>query len=167
MAFLRSLLAVAVLTLLEFYVTVYKVPQLIGAPATIALLAATSLLGIWLLRLQGRTAWRRFTAALAERRPPHQEVLDGVLVIFGGAFLILPGFVTDVIGLVLLLPPTRPLVRRRLARRLERRSFAGVAGAVRRRSRVDGRDFDVDGTAAEPGPYETAPARPGGGRLEP
>ena len=77
MALLRSILAVAAITLAEFYVTVYKVPQLIGALWTIALLGATSLLGIWLLKQQGRVAWRRFSAAVAERRMPHREVVDG------------------------------------------------------------------------------------------
>jgi UPF0716 protein FxsA len=92
-----------------------------------------SVLGSMLLRAQGRAAWRRFNEALAAGRMPHREVVDGVLVIFGGAFLITPGFITDVVGVVLLLPPTRALVRAWLARRLSRRVSVGV----------------VDGTATE------------------
>ena len=65
------------------------------------------MLGAMLLRAQGRTVWRRFNAALSEGRMPHREVMDGVLVIFGGAFLITPGFITDIFGVLLLLPPTR------------------------------------------------------------
>jgi UPF0716 protein FxsA len=71
---------------------------------------------------------------------PHREVQHGVLVIFGGAFLITPGFITDVIGLLLLLPPTRELIRRLAIRRLGRRMSLRVAG---------GPDFDVEGTASE------------------
>jgi UPF0716 protein FxsA len=76
---------------------------------------------------------------------PHREVMDGVLVIFGGAFLITPGFLTDIVGLILLIPPTRALVRRVLVRRLGRR--------VEVRTRQRG---DVEGTAAE---YDVPPGR--------
>ena len=72
--------------------------------STFLLLAADSLLGSLLLRSQGRSVWQRFNEALTEGRMPHREVLDGVLIIFGGAFLITPGFITDVVGLVLLVP---------------------------------------------------------------
>jgi UPF0716 protein FxsA len=66
-------------------------------------------------------------------------------VIFGGAFLITPGFITDVIGLFLLLPPTRTVVRRVVARRLGRR----VAVGMTRPPREGGQPYDVDGTATE------------------
>src|SRR5919107_1876320 len=109
---LLALLAVFILVpLAELYV-ILKVGDAIGAVWTILLLAADSVLGSVLLRTQGRSVWRRFNAALAEGKMPHREVIDGVLVIFGGAFLITPGFVTDVIGLALLLPPTRAVFRR-------------------------------------------------------
>jgi UPF0716 protein FxsA len=82
-------------------------------------------------------------------RIPHREVLDGVLVIFGGAFLITPGFLTDIIGVLLLLPPTRSLFRRWLVRRGGR--FFGISVATGRRSTPPARqDWDVDGTAYEP-----------------
>jgi UPF0716 protein FxsA len=86
-----------------------------------------------LLRHQGRAVWRRFNEVLGAGRMPHREVMDGVLVIFGGAFLLTPGFLTDIVGVVLLVPPTRSLVRRLLVRRLTRRVSVGV----------------VDGTATE------------------
>jgi UPF0716 protein FxsA len=82
-----------------------------------------------LLRLQGRTVWRRFNEALAAGRMPHREVQDGVAVIFGGAFLITPGFLTDVLGLLLLLPPTRALIRRLAVRVISRRMSMRVAAA--------------------------------------
>ena len=149
-----------VVPLAELYV-ILQVGEAIGAVWTILLLAADSLLGSLLLRNQGRSVWGRFNAALAEGRMPHREVIDGVLVVFGGAFLITPGFLTDIVGVVLLIPPTRVLVRRLVVRRLGRRVAVGVVGAdgrPRRRPPQNGHDFDVEGTATE---YD-APSR----RLE-
>ena len=141
-----------VLPLAELYV-ILKVGDAIGAVWTILLLAADSLLGALLLRSQGRSVWRRFNTALAEGKMPHREVMDGVLVIFGGAFLITPGFITDIFGLLLLVPPTRALIRSRVVRRLGRRVAVGVGSPPGRgrpgRSRP--RDYDVEGTAREYG----------------
>jgi UPF0716 protein FxsA len=133
-----------VVPLAELYV-ILKVGDAIGAVWTILLLAADSVLGSLLLRAQGRSVWRRFNDALAVGRMPHREVMDGVLVIFGGAFLITPGFLTDIVGVILLIPPTRALVRRMLVRRLGRR--------VEVRTRQRG---DVEGTATE---YDVPPGR--------
>jgi UPF0716 protein FxsA len=128
----------------ELYV-IYLVGDAIGVWQTFLLLAADSVLGSLLLRSQGRSVWNRFNEGLAAGRVPHREVLDGVLVIFGGAFLITPGFLTDVVGLLLLIPPTRTIVRRMLVRRLGRR--------VEVRTRERG---DVEGTATE---YDVPPRR--------
>ena len=121
-----------VVPLVELYV-ILKVGDAIGAVWTILLLAADSVLGSLLLRSQGRSVWRRFNDALSTGRVPRREVLDGVLVIFGGAFLITPGFLTDIVGLVLLIPPTRAMVRRAVVRRLGRRVEVGMAEAPPRR----------------------------------
>jgi UPF0716 protein FxsA len=141
-----------VVPLAELYVILKVADSLLGWPLTIALLAADSLLGSWLLRSQGRAVWARFNDALRAGRVPHDEVIDGVLVIFGGAFLITPGFITDVIGLVLLVPPTRRLVRRLARRAIERRTIGAVSGPGargRRRGRDHPGDYDVEGTASE------------------
>ncbi len=143
------------LPLAELYL-ILKVGDSIGIPWTVVLLAADSVLGSVLLRTQGRTVWRRFNEAMATGRMPHKEVQDGVAVIFGGAFLITPGFITDIFGLALLLPPTRALllrvVRRRLASRMAARvAQGGPAG------RPQGRGYDVEGTASEHPP--TPPPR--------
>ena len=129
----------------ELYV-IYQVGDAIGVLWTFLLLAADSLLGSLLLRSQGRTVWRRFNENLAQGRMPHREVIDGVLVIFGGAFLITPGFLTDIVGLTLLLPPSRAAIRRLLVRRLGRRVVVGGGRA----------DFDVEGTARD---YDDVPRR--------
>jgi UPF0716 protein FxsA len=94
-----------------------QVGQLIGVWWTILLLVADAVLGSWLLRTQSRAAWRRFNEALANGRIPHREVVDGVLVIFGGVLLLTPGFITDIFGLLFLFPPTRVLLRGLLVRR--------------------------------------------------
>jgi UPF0716 protein FxsA len=103
------------LPIAEIYVII-QVGQAIGALWTILILIADSIIGARLLAWQGRRAWRKFQEALAAGRVPHREVLDGVLIIVGGAFLLTPGFITDVLGLVLLVPPTRAFVRRALVR---------------------------------------------------
>ena len=146
MLLLLVLLFVAV-PILEIYVII-QVGEAIGVLWTIALLVLDSILGSVLMRSQGRAAWRRFNAAIAAGRPPAREALDGVLVVFGGALLLAPGFVTDALGIVLLLPPTRAIVRRLLVRSLLRR---GRIVTSYRRSRFT-RDADVDGTAEEVDP---------------
>ena len=151
MVLLGLLLVLIVVPIAEIYV-ILKVGDAIGVGWTVALLVADSILGSLLLRSQGRAVWRRFNDTIRAGRIPHSEVIDGVLVIFGGAFLITPGFITDVLGLILLVPPTRRLVRRSARRYIERRAAVTVSGpAGRRRSREwDGaRDYDVEGTATE------------------
>src|ERR671915_237634 len=120
MRLLGLIVAFLVIPVAELY-AIYKVGDAIGVLWTFLLLAADSVIGALLLRSQGRAVWRRFNEALATGRMPHQEVLDGVLVIFGGAFLITPGFLTDVFGLLLLVPPTRAVILRLGMRRLSRR----------------------------------------------
>jgi UPF0716 protein FxsA len=136
-----------VVPIAELYV-ILKVGDLIGILPTIALLVADSLLGSWLLKSQGRTVWRRFQETMQAGRIPHREVIDGVFVIFGGAFLITPGFLTDIVGVLLLLPPTRAVFRRMLIRRGGR--MFGISVATGRRGRpVTRQDWDVEGTAYE------------------
>src|SRR3954464_7425153 len=132
-----------VVPLVELYVII-QVGQAIGVWWTLALLVADSIAGSLLMRSQGRAAWRRFQAAVAESRVPAREVLDGVLVIFGGAFLLTPGFVTDVLGAILLVPPTRALVRRVLVRRLVPRMVLGATGPGWRSADVEGTAVEVD-----------------------
>jgi UPF0716 protein FxsA len=93
----------------ELYVII-QVGGAIGVLPTLAILIADSIIGTLLLRHQGRAAWARFRAALDESRLPHREVFDGAMVILGGALLLTPGFITDIFGIILLIPPTRDLV---------------------------------------------------------
>jgi len=148
-----------VVPIAELYVII-QVGGAIGVLPTIALLVADSILGSLLLRSQGRSAWRRFNAALQAGRPPAREVLDGTLVIFGGAFLLTPGFLTDIAGLLLLIPPTRALIRGVLVRLLARRVVVAVAGGAagtRGGARRVEDTGDVEGTAVEVDPPELRP----------
>ncbi|HWT90621.1 MAG TPA: FxsA family protein [Solirubrobacterales bacterium] len=151
-----------VVPILELYVII-QVGQLIGVVPTLLLLLADALLGSWLLKHKGRGAWRRFNQALAERRFPGKEVADGVLIVIGGTLLLTPGFLTDVFGLLLLLPPTRALARRVLKRfTIGRFAVVGMGGGAPgpfgRPSPADGRppsrDYDLEGTAEEVPPQD-------------
>lgn len=125
-----------VVPIVELYVLI-QIGQAIGVLPTIALLIVDSVLGAMLMRSQGRAAWMRLQRALAEGRLPGREVIDGALVIFGGALLLTPGFLSDILGLVLLLPPTRAVVRRVLVARFGGRLVASAtAGASDRMNRM-------------------------------
>jgi UPF0716 protein FxsA len=88
----------------------------IGVLPTIGLLLLATLAGAALLKREGSRTLGAFSEALRTRRPPHRELLDGMLIATAGVFIVVPGLVSDVVGLLLLLPPTRALVRRRLLR---------------------------------------------------
>jgi UPF0716 protein FxsA len=131
---------------------IIQVGQAIGVWWTIAILVADSILGSLLMRSQGRAVWRRFNAALQSGRAPAREVADGVLVIFGGALLLTPGFLTDVLGLLLLLPPTRAVIRRLFLRQAMRRITVTMAAGARMPRNGARRDDDLEGTASESDP---------------
>ena len=103
-------LAFVVMPILEIVVLI-KVGQVIGPWWTILLLVADSMIGAWLIKREGRKAWQALRERLETGRLPHRELADGALVVLGGAFMLSPGFVTDVLGILLILPVTRPLFR--------------------------------------------------------
>ncbi|HSC20518.1 MAG TPA: FxsA family protein [Solirubrobacterales bacterium] len=154
---LLLILLFIVVPVAELYVII-KVGELIGVWPTLALLLADALLGSWLLKHEGRGAWRRFNQALAERRFPGREVADGALIIVGGTLLLTPGFLTDIVGVFLLLPPTRAISRRLLKRfTIGRFMVVGMPGGVQGPfgtpptggGRRPSRDYDFDATAEE------------------
>jgi UPF0716 protein FxsA len=108
--------AFVVVPLLELYVII-QVGQVIGAPATLLAVVALSAAGAVLVKREGLRAWQRFRWALQEGRLPAREVVDGALLLVGGALMLTPGFVTDGVGLLLLLPPSRAVVNRILRNR--------------------------------------------------
>src|ERR1700749_3184633 len=112
---LLLILLFIVVPIAELYVII-QVGQRIGVWAPRFRLLADAVLGSWLLKHQGRGAWRRFNEALAARRFPGREVVDGVLIVIGGTLLLTPGFISDIVGLFLLIPPTRAIARGLLKR---------------------------------------------------
>ena len=139
-----------VVPIAELYVII-KVGEAIGILPTLVILLADAVLGSLLLRHQGRAAWRRFNAAIAERRFPGREAADGVMVAVGGTLLLTPGFLTDIAGLLLLLPPTRAVIRSGLFRYLRRRVVpVGIPTARPGPGPApEGRPYDYDGSAEE------------------
>lgn len=124
---------------------IVQVSQGIGVINTIVILFAVSIAGAWLLKQQGMATWMRLQETLARGEMPGKEVTDGAMILFGGALLLTPGFITDVVGLVLLLPPTRAVLKgatRGLFRRwAEKKVAPGVriyrAGVVTTQRRPD------------------------------
>ncbi len=105
---------------------IIAVGHAIGAWPTFLLLVATSALGAWLIRGEGGRAWRALGQALGDGRMPARELADGVVVLVGGTLLLVPGFVTDVAGLLLVLPFTRPVARSMLESVIGRHLVAQV-----------------------------------------
>jgi UPF0716 protein FxsA len=136
-----------VVPLVEIYLLI-QVGHVIGALPTVVLLVALSVLGGVLLKREGAKAWRAFSAAVAAGRVPTTEVADGALVLLGGALLLAPGFLTDAVGLLCVLPGSRGVVRRVLTALVVRRfglvAMAGSLAADRVRRRGSRRV--VDGT---------------------
>jgi UPF0716 protein FxsA len=167
------ILLLIVVPILELYVII-QVGQSIGVMPTLLLLLADAVLGSLLLKHQGRGAWRRFNEALAARRFPGTEVADGVLIVIGGTLLLSPGFITDIFGIFLLIPPTRAIARRLLKRFTVGRFMvvgmpgggAGPFGSSPGDRPRPNRDYDFEGTAEEVPPQGNGgePRLPGGDR---
>ena len=162
------LLALIVVPIVELYVII-QVGQGLGVVPTIVLLVVMSLAGGYLLRREGTRTWRALRDALQAGRLPAREVADGALVILGGALLLTPGFVTDLVGLLCILPPTRAALRRMLTGVVGRRlGVGGLLGGTTRgqfgRTRPPGQPGQPHrpGRPGQPG----QPGRPGGsGRV--
>jgi UPF0716 protein FxsA len=160
-----------VLPLVELYVII-QVGGVIGVLPTLGLLLLTGFVGAALARSQGRQTWRRFNEAMSAGRMPAREVLDGAMIIVGGALLLSPGFITDVLGIALLVPPGRAgiswLLKRAAARTPQGRPvlfiYDRIPGMGRSRGARSGaeqrppprpprspasRPYDVDGSARE------------------
>ena len=128
-----------------------QVAQWIGTGQMFALLISISVVGVWIVKRQGIGVLRRIRAEFDAGRIPGAHLVDGGLVLFAGMLLVIPGFVTDTIGLVLLLPPVRALMRRGLGRRFRLQ----VAGSGPRPRARRGDAIDVEG-----GPSRRSDSRP-------
>lgn len=151
----RLALLFVLVPLVELFILV-QIGEVVGLLPTLALVLITGAAGAALARREGLRVFWSFQSELAEGRIPQQQILDGLSVLVGGAFLITPGILTDLAGLALLFPPTRRFVQRRLRRALERRIREGAVNFV----------FMSQGMGAAPGGGPGASPRHGQG-LDP
>lgn len=136
-----------VVPIIELYVIV-QVADSVGVWETIGLLIAVSIIGAWLVRREGMSVMRKVQLQLQQGQLPTKQLVDGALILFAGALMLTPGFVTDALGVLLLVPPTRIATRSVLIRRFRQRatittnvgSFPFGAPYV-----------DVDGSEFQPG----------------
>lgn len=153
--FLLIVALVVVVPLAELYVIV-NVGSAIGVLPTVALLLAISIIGSAIVKFEGLRVWQRFISHVRAGKVPEREIVEGACILLAGVFLLAPGFVSDVVGILLLLPPTRALAVRVVTRR--------VRGSTRViRATYDGRIVDVTDirdTSTEPD------GRDGAGELE-
>ena len=151
-------MAFVLLYLVVEIVALVALASWIGVGYTLLVLLAGSVVGLWLARREGLRAVRAMAEAARDHRVAHVELTDGLLVAMGGLLLLVPGLVTDVAGLLLLLAPTRSLVRRRMVREAERRA-PGL-----RTARIRGDGSIVDGEVVDgpgfPYPPTARPALP-------
>jgi UPF0716 protein FxsA len=143
-----ALVSLLVVMLIELYVLV-QVASAIGVLNAIGLLLAISIIGAWIVKRQGMAMWRRAQLQVTAGRVPTKEMADGVLLLLAGVLLLVPGFVTSAIGILLLLPPVRALVRGVLVRR-----WAGKVTVIRSTYRGP-----IDTTATDGRP-DAPPSRP-------
>jgi len=138
----------------ELYVIV-QVAGAIGVPETILVLIGMSLLGAWLARIAGVSVLYRLQRTVRAGRVPSVEIVDGALVLLAGALMITPGFLSDLLAIFLLLPPSRALVRGVVLRRIRARGglFAMVTSMPTGAKPAGDDVWDVDS-------WEDPPERP-------
>ena len=120
-----AILALIVVVAIVEITVIIQVAHAIGALDTIGLLILVSVVGAWLTKHEGFVVLSRLRAQLAAGRVPAAELVDGVLVLAAGVLMLVPGFVTAAVGLLLLFPPSRALFRRYLRRRFDVRVTRG------------------------------------------
>lgn len=132
-----GLLVVALLLALPVaeLVVLVQVAGWVGVLNTIGLLVLVSIVGVWLAKRAGLGVLRRLRRAQAEGRAPSREVADGALILLAAFLLVLPGFISDAVGIALLLPPVRAAVRMVVLRRFRRQGGLVVIGRRAGRSR--------------------------------
>ncbi len=119
------LLAVILVPAIEIW-GIIAVSDWIGGGSAFLLMLLTGLLGIYFIRKEGARAWRDAQHQMQAGQPPGPSLLNGLCILIGGALMLLPGFVSDVVGLSLILPPTRKLYRGLILGWLEKRMRSGT-----------------------------------------
>ena len=160
----------------EIYLLV-QIGHVIGVWWTLAILVGEAMLGAWLVRREGTRAWKALNDAFASGRMPTGELADTALVLVGGVLLVMPGFITDVFGLLFLLPFTRPLARKVLAffiaRRMNRLGLSTVlirqdGTIIRGETVIEGETVEGEPAPTDANPSAAGPdVRKGGGNHRP
>ncbi len=119
----------------------------VGLGATVALVVVTGILGASLARSQGLATLSRFQSRLGAGEIPHQDLIDGILILLAGAVLLTPGLITDIAGFLLLVPAVRRSVRRWLVARFSARMVVVGPGSA-----------SGSGSATRPGPSTGGPS---------
>jgi UPF0716 protein FxsA len=133
------LLLIIAVPVVELYVLI-KIGAVIGALPTLGLIILTAIMGAALLRQQGLVTLHRFRTALDEGYLPAMEIVEGVALLIGGVLLLTPGFVTDAVGFLLLLPITRKAMLKAAVKRSRFTQNPPVKGRVIEGEIVDKRD---------------------------
>jgi UPF0716 protein FxsA len=136
--FLVGLFLLLLATAVELYV-IAQVAQAIGGWETFGWLVLQGLVGSWIIKVQGIASIRRIGQALDQRSVPGTDLVDGFLLMTAGFLIMIPGFVSTGFGLLLLLPPSRAVVRRFLSNRFKHGSFGRVFIATSHGTRYVGR----------------------------
>lgn len=156
------LVAMIAIPVIETWLII-KIGHSIGVPFTILLLVATAALGAWLMKREGSKAWKALADAFSSGKMPTGQLADAALVLVGGTLLMVPGFFTDIIGLVFLLPFTRPFARRlvgyAVARTVARKGVDVNAWRVMN-ARLQP-DTVIEGETVEPDQPQRRPDEPG------
>lgn len=136
-----------------------QVGGLIGLWPTLAIVVLTAIIGTSLMRSQGAQAWREIQSSFGEMRDPTRPLAHGVMILMAGMLLLTPGFFTDTLGLLLLVPKVRDGVMRRIASRVTVTQMGGQMGG-QYRPRPDDGTIDGEFTVADPDPQDSPDRSP-------
>lgn len=146
--FLRLLAAFILIPLIEL-ILLLRLSDMTSWQTTLLIVVVTGVIGSALARHEGIQAWYRFRTALAEGRPPSQEIQDGMMIIFAAALLLTPGLLTDAVGFTLLVPPGRAFVRRLIGRRFQSKFNVNVGAPPQAGPARSSDPYTVDATSVE------------------
>lgn len=169
----KLVLLFTIVPLVELYLLLF-LGNLLGFWPTVLIVLLTGVVGAWLAKREGLRVFRQYRNALSEGRMPQEGVLGGLLVLVGGVLLVTPGVLTDITGLLLLLPPTRRVLAEHMRKRFEEKIREGSVRVVSHRVEGFGGPFeasrgtdrpdviDVAGREVDDEPEETEAAARGG-----
>lgn len=136
--FLQLVILFTLIPLVELYILI-EVGGMIGALNTILIITATGILGASLAKSQGLQVMRKINLSAEQGRFPAEELIDGLFILLGGFTLLTPGFITDLLGLSMLFPPTRTLYKRLARRMIENKMETGQWTIIHNRTHYDDR----------------------------